>query len=245
VRVLILLGAVWLAPFGAAGGQESPSLAEQAVDPTASLMSFQFIDNYTPAIWGQDGTANALLFRAAVPFVAWRKPNIFRVSVPYASGGARGSGLQSVQLFDLVVFPAKWGRWGVGPLLSLQQDFRPDGPGPFGIGPAIGFTMRRGRWTLGLFSQNLFGDGLAASTLQPIVASATSDISTLLACLITLLLLGWPISGATGQSVRSGASTANPNSSVHRSAPAWSARLYCGFMNSRIGCPASVVTRPS
>jgi hypothetical protein len=179
LRALLLLGALWLTPSAVASGQEAPSLAEQAVDPTASLMSFQFIDNYTPALWDQDGTSNSLLFRAAIPFVAWRKPNIFRVSVPYTSGGTRGSGLEGVQLFDLLIFTARWGRWGVGPLLSLQQDFRPDGPGPFGIGPAIGFTMRRGRWTLGLFSQNLFGDGLAASSLQPIAAYLVAPGTTL------------------------------------------------------------------
>jgi hypothetical protein len=149
--------------------QKPQSLAEQAVDPTASLMSFQVVDNYSPTLWQQDGTSNQLLFRGAVPFRAWRTNNILRVTVPYRTGGVRGAGTEPVQIFDLIVLQKKWGRWGLGPLVSFGQDGA-DGSGPFAIGPAFGVVIQRGRWTLGVLNQNLFGREIAIFQLQPIIA---------------------------------------------------------------------------
>jgi hypothetical protein len=165
-----------LHPVGKAHAQETrQSLAEQAVDPTAALMSFQLVDNYSASLWQQDGTSNQLLFRGAVPFRAWRTSHILRVTVPYTTGGVRGAGSEPVQIFDLIVFQQKWGRWGLGPLLSLGQDGGPDGAGPFAFGPALGIVIQRGRWTLGVLNQNLFGRNIAISQLQPIIAYQLGD----------------------------------------------------------------------
>jgi len=166
-----------LAPVPA--GAEEETLAEQAVDPTASLMSLQLFDNFTADLWQQDGTSNEVLFRAAIPFRAWKAPNIFRATVTYTTGGVRGSGIESAQLFDLVVIPESWGRWGLGPLVSFQRDGGPGGPGPFAAGFAVGFTMKLGRWLIGLFNQNLFGRNVAISQLQPILAYQLGDGWTL------------------------------------------------------------------
>jgi hypothetical protein len=103
-----------------AAAQETQSLAEQAVDPTASLMSLQLFDNYTADIWQQEGTSNKVLFRSAIPFAAWKTPNIFRSTVTYASGGVRGTGIESAQPFDLIVVN-KGGadRWSISAGFSL------------------------------------------------------------------------------------------------------------------------------
>lgn len=153
-----------------ATAQEHQDLAQQAVDPTASLMSFQIVDNYSAELWGEDGTSNEVLFRAAIPFRAWGASNILRFTAPYTTGGVRGSGSEATQLFDLIVMQESWGRWGFGPLVSLGNGTGPNGPGPFAAGPAFGVVVQRGKWTFGLLSQNLFGRDIAVFQLQPIIA---------------------------------------------------------------------------
>ena len=179
MKTPVVAAAVCILLPALATAQEKQSLAEQAVDPTASLMSLQFSDNYTTDIWQQEGTSNEVLFRAAIPMRVWNTSNIFRSTATYTTGGVRGAGIESVQLFDLVVFTEEWGRWGVGPLVSFQRDYGRGMPGPFAAGFAVGFTMKVGRWTLGLFNQNLFGREIAVSQLQPIIAYQLGDGWTL------------------------------------------------------------------
>ena len=37
-------------------------------------------------------------------------------------------------------------------------------------GPAIGFVARKGKWNLGMFNQNLFGQNTRFSSVQPVIA---------------------------------------------------------------------------
>jgi hypothetical protein len=93
----------------------SDDLSAQATDPTASLMSFQFLDWYTPSYHGSNDSSNQLVFRAAIPFEMFGLPNILRVTQPYATSSASGQrGFGDTQVFNLTVFGAAWGRWGAG-----------------------------------------------------------------------------------------------------------------------------------
>lgn len=153
-------------------------LSQKANDPTAPLMALQFIDDYTLDFHNsQRGeTANSVMFRAAYPY-KWGKTNhIARISQPYTTDTPSGdTGLADMTLFDMTVFPASWGRFGVGIVAGLPVS---DDNKQWSLGPAVGFvnnTLAKGL-NIGLFNQNLFriagDDGrpdTRISSLQPIL----------------------------------------------------------------------------
>jgi len=155
----------------------SEDLSAQATDPTASLMSFQFLDWYTPSFHGTDDTSNQLVFRAAIPFEMFGRPNIFRVTLPYVTSSPSGhSGLGDTQVFNLTVFGERWGRWGLGLAGSLPTARDALGSDKWTLGPAAGFVNSSNKgFNIGLFAQSFFsfaGDDAAADVgivnLQPI-----------------------------------------------------------------------------
>jgi hypothetical protein len=107
----------------------------------------------------------------AVPFLAFGAPNILRVVVPYlASTPTNRDGLGDVSVFDIAIVPAGPVKLAIGAVASFGT---PKGPGvdTWSMGPALGVVMPAGKWTLGVFSQNLFsGDDIALSQLQPVLA---------------------------------------------------------------------------
>lgn len=150
----------------ASGGQD---LAQQAADPTAPLMAFTLKDEFTNSFYGVPDSAHAFGFQAVVPFRAWKQANLLRVIVNYDITGPGERGLESVSIFDLIVFSKKWGRWGVGPLVQFAPNRGP-GKDTALAGPAIGFVAKKGKWNLGLFNQNLFGQNTRFSSIQPIIS---------------------------------------------------------------------------
>jgi hypothetical protein len=153
-----------------AAGSDADELSRQATDPTASLMAFNFINDVRTSFYGIDGGGFEFRFQPVVPFRAWKTSNILRVVVPYQVSGPGDEGLKSVSIFDLVVLPQKWGRLGIGPVMSLAESAS-GAESKFSIGPAVGGTHPVSKkLNVGLFSQNLFGTGVAISQLQPIIA---------------------------------------------------------------------------
>jgi hypothetical protein len=148
---------------------DSAELAKTASDPTASLMSLNLRYNSVPAFHGIDDDAGAVQFQPVIPFTAWGTKNILRATITYETSGPRGSGLGDVTIFDLLVFDRPWGRFGVGPVMQLLPG-RDGNDDTFAIGPAVGFVKSQGRWTYGLFNQNLFGGDVSISSLQPVLA---------------------------------------------------------------------------
>lgn len=164
--------ALCLHATGAPADEAADELARQATDPTASLMAMNFIADYTGDVYGPgsgDDDAFEIMFRPAIPFTAFGKANILRITIPYQVTGSGDDGLGDVSIFDIVVTNESWGRWGVGLVASLSSsDSAPD---DFAIGPAVG-----GVWALskklnvGAFSQNVFAGDTAISQLQPVIA---------------------------------------------------------------------------
>ena len=170
-----LLGAS--AALAQAPPPSSDDLSAQATDPTASLMSFQFLDWYTPSYHGTDDSSNQLVFRAAIPFEMFGLPNIFRVTLPYVTSSPSGqSGLGDTQVFNLTVFGAPWGRWGAGISGSVPTGHDGLSSEKWSVGPALGFVNSSNKgFNFGLFAQTFFsfaGDDSAADVgivnLQPI-----------------------------------------------------------------------------
>ena len=173
------------APAQAQDSQSSPaapggqSLGQAASDPTASLMSFQINDWYTAKFHGlDDETANQLVFRAVIPFSTGGFDHIFRATVPFITDHpVADSGLSDSTIFDLVVFDEDWGRWGVGAVALLPTGGEASGAEKWGLGPALGFTVRSPGLLWGVFNQNVFtvaGDDdredVNISIFQPILS---------------------------------------------------------------------------
>ncbi len=155
------------APRAAPSAQD---LSTQATDPTASLMAFNFLNDFKLSYHDLDDSGFEFRLQPVVPFKAWGTNNILRVVVPYQGAGPGDEGLKSVSIFDLIVLPQKWGRFGIGPVMNMAESTS-EAESKFAIGPAVGFVMPRSkRLNIGLFSQNLFASGVGITQLQPIVA---------------------------------------------------------------------------
>jgi len=172
VVLFLIAGVVCLAqapapqPADASGGED---LAQQAADPTAPLMAFNLKYELTPSYYGLPDTGHGFGFQPVIPFRAWKQSHLLRTTVSYDIEPPGGRGLDSVSVFDLIVFNKKWGRWGVGPLVQFMPN-RGEGRDTAAAGPAIGFVARKGKWNLGLFNQNLFGRNTRFSSVQPVIA---------------------------------------------------------------------------
>ena len=175
-RFLVLFSAICLLLGHDAAAQEQ-SLQSQASDPTASLMSFQLQDFYSPNLHNSDADQNILQFRAAIPFQIADVNNIARLTLPYATDTASGdSGFQDITVFNLAAFDQPWGRYGIGAVALLPSGSSDLTADKWGLGPALGFVARPDWGLFGLFNQNIFtvaGDGdrrdVNISTVQPIV----------------------------------------------------------------------------
>jgi hypothetical protein len=151
--------ATCLPPARPAAAQVSADeLAAKATDPTASLMSFQLNGWYTARLHGMDGSANQIVFRAAVPFTLGATNHIFRITQPYVTSSPSGqTGLADTTQFDLVVFGAPWGRWGLGLSGSVPTGAQGLSTQKYTLGPALGFVDSSDqRFNWGLFTQTFF-----------------------------------------------------------------------------------------
>ena len=154
-------------------GDSVDALSSKATDPTASLMAFNFKGLWSnfhgPDVPGQQDDRWEFQFQPVIPFEALGRPNIFRATIPYQLGGRGDEGFEPISLFDLLVFNQKWGRWGLGPLMTI--DTTGEAPDEVALGPAIGGVWRvNKKLNLGVFNQNVFWDDTAVSQLQPVIA---------------------------------------------------------------------------
>ena len=154
-------------PLGFA--DDSEELARKAADPTASLMSLNLRYTSIPEFHRLDDNAGLSQFQTVLPFRAWNTSNILRTTVNYTNSGPAANGLSDVTVFNLTVFDEPWGRWGAGPVAQLLPG-KAGNSDTFALGPAAGFVTSRGRWTYGLFNQNLFAGDVGISSLQPVIA---------------------------------------------------------------------------
>ena len=156
-------------PAPAAQGGDAGDLSRQATDPTASLMAFNLISDFHTSYHGVDATGFEFRFQPVIPFRAFGASNILRVVVPYQGSGPGEEGLKSVSIFDLVVLPQKWGRLALGPVMTLSGSAG-NAESTFAIGPAVGAVLPMSKkFSVGGFTQNLFGTGVAITQLQPVV----------------------------------------------------------------------------
>jgi hypothetical protein len=169
---LFVAGLLAVTANAALADEASDELAREATDPTASLMAFNFIVDYTFDFHGPitgDDDATVLSFRPVIPFTAWGRSNILRVTIPYQNSGRGAEGLGSVSLFNVVVTDRPWGRFALGLVASLSPDHA--AADEFSAGPAIGAVrVFSKKLSVGAFNQNVFAGDTAVSQIQPVVA---------------------------------------------------------------------------
>jgi hypothetical protein len=170
-----------VAPAKAAGPAEpgesaQDELSRRATDPTASPLNFGLINDVTTSYRDlEDGTpidetGYQLKFQPVIPFKAWGIANILRMTVPYQISGPGPEGLKDLTIFDMAILPQSWGRLGIGVVGSFAAATS-EVSAHATVGPAIGFVAQMSKkLSLGLFNQNLFGNDVAISQIQPILA---------------------------------------------------------------------------
>jgi hypothetical protein len=163
------------APPGSAES-ERDELSRRATDPTASPLTFGLINDVTTSYRDlEDGTPSdetgyQLKFQPVIPFKAWGVANILRMTVPYQVSGPGSEGLKDLTIFDMAILPQSWGRIGIGAVGSFAAATS-DVSAHATAGPAIGLVAGvTKKLNLGLFNQNLFGNDVAITQIQPIAA---------------------------------------------------------------------------
>ena len=158
------------------GESEQDELSRRATDPTASPLELRVHQRRHDQLPGPRGRHAdrrdrlQLKFQPVVPFKAWGVANILRMTVPYQVSGPGPEGLKDVTIFDIVILPQSWGRLGVG-AVGCFAAATSDVSAHATVGPAIGFVaVISKKLNLGLFNQNLFGNDVAISQIQPILA---------------------------------------------------------------------------
>jgi hypothetical protein len=155
---------------------ERDELSRRATDPTASPLTFGVINDVMTSYRDLEGgtpideNGYTLKFQPVIPFKAWRIAHILRMTVPYQVSGPGPEGLEDLTVFDMVILPQSWGRLGVGVVGSFAAATS-DVSAHASAGPAIGFVAGVSKkLNLGLFNQNVFGNDVALSQIQPIAA---------------------------------------------------------------------------
>jgi len=177
--------------LGSQSATAQESLAEQAQNPIASLISMPFQFTMNANTGPNDRDQNIMTFKPVVPvsFVpSWNLilrgiiPTIDQ-PIPYAFGGGRDQGIGDIQVQTFVSptkpIPVLGGElsWGVGPIFQFDtasKETLGTGRNSAGIN-GVGFFAKK-PWTLGLLASNIWsydGDGGRADvdqmTVQPFI----------------------------------------------------------------------------
>lgn len=162
---------------GGGGGTGGDDLASKIVDPTAALTQVVVQNRWISEYHGLDASQNTWTMQPVIPFKFIHNNHILRATLPYRADGPNGDGLDSVQIFDLIVKPFGNGRLGVGGIMNFSPATAADSD-TFQMGPAFGWVGQKGKLTYGLFNQNLFSDEVEVSFLQPILAYSITQKTT-------------------------------------------------------------------
>ncbi len=151
---------------------DNNQLSSQVAETIAPLMSVKLKlgwNNYHgPSLPGQPDSATGGQVQMAIPFSVFNQPNLMRVTTPFQFDGRGDDGFSRVTVFDLLAFSESWGRWGVGPVMSV--DTTGQAADRFVLGPAVGVSWNVSKkLKLGLLSQNVFWSNTSRSFLQPII----------------------------------------------------------------------------
>lgn len=169
-------------------------LSEQVNDPLAHLTQVQIKDAYTPAEYGTDAQPNLIQFRSVfalrpfslIPLEELVRPTLKVVTVPNGKGPSTTTGLDDMQLFDLLEVPwpnaAETGfRSGIGPYMIFPTSSSSRiGNSAWQAGPAAGFAYRgiKGLNVSGLLQQAT-SFAYTTSSAKPVTSLTFQPILTI------------------------------------------------------------------
>jgi hypothetical protein len=160
--------------YGQSNTAQSPTdvetVSEKVVNPIAILSRFTFENKYSPSLWDSGGEENQVEGEFIIPFVAFARQNLTRIKILFETSKPDGThGLSELEIFNLVLFPRKWGTFAAGITAQLTAETS-NSLGAVAPGPAVAAVVRHGKWKYGLFNQNFLSDTVAQTELQPILA---------------------------------------------------------------------------
>lgn len=158
---------------GDGGGDGNAGLSGKVLDPTQPLDQLTFQYTWDPSYYGLPSGANQFKFQPVIPHKSFGINQILRCTIAYQEGPA-DDGLRPAQLFNLGIFEFAGGNLGVGPLFNFLPNTGPDSDA-FQLGPAVGWVGAKGKWTYGLFNQNLFSEKAATIQFQPLLGYAINE----------------------------------------------------------------------
>ena len=148
------------------------SVSEKVINPIEFLMRFTVENKYSPSVWDSRGEQNEVEGQFVIPFEAFTRQNLARIKIFFETSSPDGThGLSESEAFDLMLFPRRWGTFGLGVTAHMTAQTS-NSLGVVAPGPAVGAVVKHGKWKYGVFNQNYLSDTLAQTDLQPVLAYA-------------------------------------------------------------------------
>lgn len=145
------IAALWPAVVRA---QEQPDDTPPSATP-APYVSVE--EEVSPTYELEPGSSAMTIWRGQIPYDNGNF--IFRVKFPIVTSAPPEAvtGAGDLALFDFATFAKGRGRWLAGLTVRVPTAQNSSlGSGKYSVGPAGGYEMKTGSWTLGFFSQNYF-----------------------------------------------------------------------------------------
>jgi hypothetical protein len=148
------------------------SVSEKVINPIEFLMRFTVENKYSPSVWDSRGEQNEVEGQFVIPFEAFTRQNLARIKIFFETSSPDGThGLSESEAFDLMLFPRRWGTFGLGVTAHMTAQTS-NSLGVVAPGPAVGAVVKHGKWKYGVFNQNFLSHTLAQTELQPILGYA-------------------------------------------------------------------------
>ena len=124
-------------------------MANQVNNPAAPVTLLQFRNLLLPSVEGTDGATNAFEIQPVLPigpFASFRYLQLIKITLPFPSlpSPVSAAGVGDLQVFDLFVFKASWGQWGLRTSAGVSYGIRQAlGAGKWQAGPAVALIYTR------------------------------------------------------------------------------------------------------
>jgi hypothetical protein len=176
--LFVIFLAFALAPL-CSRAEETPASPTPSPAPPSPYVSIE--SEVSPDYDGESGSSNLINLRGQIPYGAGAQ-YLFRLKLPIVTSAPATAvtGAGDLALYDLAVSGTGDSRWLEGitaRVPSAQNDSL--GSGKYSVGPAFGYTLTRGPWTLGFFQQDFFSvigpesrSSVGQSKIEPDVAFA-------------------------------------------------------------------------
>ncbi len=161
MKTLLIIAICSLVISSAIAQDSSESLAREAANPVADLMSFPFQNNTDFGIGSFDRARNVLNIQPVIPFAGGKV--ITRTIIPIVSlpditteDESLSSGLSDINFTAFYVPETQGLTLGFGPVISLPTGGELRGSEKWSVGPSFVALKQEADWTLGILANNIW-----------------------------------------------------------------------------------------